>query len=377
MALTDRTLINTILHECHVSVAAGHLSEDRTLERAKTCAWWPNWKKDVAEYCQKANRATVHIDWVTALPPGGDRHYNAFLVLFETYSKTPMFLPLIETQKFTSALWTNLHNLFRTKLSFSTAYHPQIDGLEERMIQKLEDMIRRFCAYVLEFKDSDDFTHDWCTLIPALELSYKSSIHSLTSKTPAMLEKGWNPRLPYDTLKKDLADIHPTESTFKLIPDKERHHENRFMQDSFKYAKEIWDKTHKPPDFTIGDLVLVSTLNFNNIKGPKKLKDSFVGPFIIKELHGPNSVQLELTGELMNKKPAFPVSLIKPYSSSDKELFSLRNKPPLEIPPLQEGEEKKIVEVLKERRTRNKKEREYLVSHRNKLKKINGYLRRI
>ncbi|MBW0546128.1 hypothetical protein O181_085843 [Austropuccinia psidii MF-1] len=64
MALTDRTLINTILHECHDNVAAGHLSEDRTLERVKNCSWWPNWNKDVAEYCQtcerfqKANRAT-------------------------------------------------------------------------------------------------------------------------------------------------------------------------------------------------------------------------------------------------------------------------------------------------------------------------------
>ncbi|MBW0583744.1 hypothetical protein O181_123459 [Austropuccinia psidii MF-1] len=86
---------------------------------------------------------------------------------------------------------------------------------------------------------------------------------------------------------------------------------------------------------------------------------------MIKALHGPNAVQLELTGELMNKHPAVPVSLIKPYSSSDKELFPLRNKPPLKIPPLEEGEEKKIVKVLKERRTRNKKEREYLVSYRN------------
>ncbi|MBW0524387.1 hypothetical protein O181_064102 [Austropuccinia psidii MF-1] len=64
MALTDRTLIYTILHECHDIVAAGHLSKDRTLERVKTCSWWPNWKKDVAEYCQtcdrfqKENRAT-------------------------------------------------------------------------------------------------------------------------------------------------------------------------------------------------------------------------------------------------------------------------------------------------------------------------------
>ncbi|MBW0565406.1 hypothetical protein O181_105121 [Austropuccinia psidii MF-1] len=86
---------------------------------------------------------------------------------------------------------------------------------------------------------------------------------------------------------------------------------------------------------------------------------------MIKALHGPNSVQLEFTGELMNKHPAFPVSLIKPYSSSDKELFPLRNKPPLEIPPLEEGEEKKILKVLKERRTRNKKEREYLLRYRN------------
>ncbi|MBW0499579.1 hypothetical protein O181_039294 [Austropuccinia psidii MF-1] len=82
--------------------------------------------------------------------------------------------------KFTSELWTNLHKLLGTKLSFSTAYHPQTEGFAERMIQTLEDMIARFCAYGLEFKDSYGLTHDWYTLIPELELSYK---------TPAMLEK--------------------------------------------------------------------------------------------------------------------------------------------------------------------------------------------
>ncbi|MBW0541959.1 hypothetical protein O181_081674 [Austropuccinia psidii MF-1] len=158
----------------------------------------------------------------------------------------------------------------------------------------------------------------------------------------------------------DLVCIHPTASSFKIMLDKARHHVNRCMQDSLKYAKEKWHKSHKPPDFKRGDLVLESTLNFNNRRGPKKLKDSFAGPLMIKALHGPNGVQLELTGEPMNKHPMLPVSLIKPYSSSDKEFFSLRNKPPLG-----EGEEKKIVKVLKERRTRNKKEREYLVRYRN------------
>ncbi|MBW0561349.1 hypothetical protein O181_101064 [Austropuccinia psidii MF-1] len=62
LALTDRTLINTILHEFHDSVAAGHLSEDSILERVKTCSWWPNWKKDVADYFQTVTDARKQIE---------------------------------------------------------------------------------------------------------------------------------------------------------------------------------------------------------------------------------------------------------------------------------------------------------------------------
>ncbi|MBW0575241.1 hypothetical protein O181_114956 [Austropuccinia psidii MF-1] len=116
------------------------------------------------------------------------------------------------------------------------------------MIQTLEDMIRRFCAYGLELKDSECFNHDWCTLIPKLELAYKTSIHASTGKTPAMLEKGWDPKLPVDTLKKDLVDIHPTASRFKLFLDKVRHHANQSMNDAFEYAKQNWDKSNKTPN---------------------------------------------------------------------------------------------------------------------------------
>ncbi|MBW0477399.1 hypothetical protein O181_017114 [Austropuccinia psidii MF-1] len=56
MTLKDKNLINTTLHECHDSIVSGHLSEDRTLERVKTCSWWPNFRKDVPQYCQKCDR---------------------------------------------------------------------------------------------------------------------------------------------------------------------------------------------------------------------------------------------------------------------------------------------------------------------------------
>ncbi|MBW0493393.1 hypothetical protein O181_033108 [Austropuccinia psidii MF-1] len=89
----------------------------------------------------KSSWEVVHIYWVTALPPSGYKSYNACLVIVDRYSKTPIFLPC---HKDDTAM-----ELFGTKLSFSTAYHPQTDGLDERMIQTLEDMIRRFCAYGL------------------------------------------------------------------------------------------------------------------------------------------------------------------------------------------------------------------------------------
>ncbi|MBW0516487.1 hypothetical protein O181_056202 [Austropuccinia psidii MF-1] len=284
--------MDLVLKECHDSPFSGHLSEDRRREKVKTCIWWPMWKDNLSEYskncdrCQKANKSTGkrlgnmikiqessrpwkigHMDWVTGLPPGGDKSHNAFLVIVDRSSKTPIFLPCHKDDtamdtalliwnrvlswtgiftkiisdrdpKLTSALWTNLYQLFGTKLSFSKAYHPQTDGLAERMNKTLEDMVRRICAYGLEFKDHDEFNHYWCTLLPALELAYKTSIRASTNKTPAVLEKRWNPKLPQYSLRKYLVEMHPKAADFKGMLDKTRNNAVSCMEDSFAYAKD-------------------------------------------------------------------------------------------------------------------------------------------
>ncbi|MBW0587246.1 hypothetical protein O181_126961 [Austropuccinia psidii MF-1] len=136
-----------------------------------------------------------------------------------------------------------------------------------------------------------------------------------------MLEKGWNPRLPANKLRKDLIEIHPTASSLKIMLDKVKYHAKQIMNDAFDYAKQKWDKSHKVPDFKVGKLVLVSTLNSNKLKGQRKLKDSHLGPFVIVALDGTNEVQVEYSGELKNKHPNFPVSLIKPYNQLTKNCF--------------------------------------------------------
>ncbi|MBW0496575.1 hypothetical protein O181_036290 [Austropuccinia psidii MF-1] len=268
LTVVDRDHIFLILQECHDCPYMGHMSEERTKERVASTAWWPKWEQELSEYinncerCQKANRKhgkkygllqhieepkppweTINMDWVTGLVPGGKENYNSCLIIFDRFRKSMRCLPFhkedtaIDTDllfwnniistcgvpkinisdrdpKFTSEFWTNLYEMLGTKLSFSTAYHSQTDGLVERMIQTMEDILRRFCAYGIQYKDHEGYTHYWVTLLPAVQLAYNTSQHSATGKTPALVEKGWNPLLPVDHLKKNLLTIHPTDKDF-------------------------------------------------------------------------------------------------------------------------------------------------------------------
>ncbi|MBW0503167.1 hypothetical protein O181_042882 [Austropuccinia psidii MF-1] len=162
------------------------------------------------------------MDWVTGLVPGGRENFNAFLIIVDRCSKSVRFLPchkeetaintdlifwnnIISTcgvpkiiisdrdTKFTSEFWTNIYDMQGTKIAFSTSYHPQTDGLAERMIQTMEYIIRRFGAYGMEYKYHEGYTNDWVTLLPAVQLAYNTSKHSTTRKSPSLVEKGCSP----------------------------------------------------------------------------------------------------------------------------------------------------------------------------------------
>ncbi|MBW0462994.1 hypothetical protein O181_002709 [Austropuccinia psidii MF-1] len=131
-----------------------------------------------------------------------------------------------------------------TEISFSTDYHPQTDGLAERMIQEMEDILRRFCAYGMEYKD-----HEWVTLLPAVQLAYNTTQHSTTGKTPALVENGWNPLLPVDQLKKNLLNIHPTAKDFHEMWKRACDTSSKCISEANEYNNQRWDELHMEPDF--------------------------------------------------------------------------------------------------------------------------------
>ncbi|MBW0467776.1 hypothetical protein O181_007491 [Austropuccinia psidii MF-1] len=255
-----------------------------------------------------------------------------------------------------------------TKLEFSTAYHPQTDGLAERMIQKMEDIIKRFCAYGMEYKDHEGYTHYWVTLLPAVHLAYNTIQHSTTWKPPSLVEKGWNPLLPVDQLKKNLLNIHPTAKDFHDMWKRDCDTAARCIAEEKEYNKQRWDKSHMEPDFKEGDQVLMSTLNFNNIKGPRKMRYSFLGPFTSIKCIGKNAVEVKLTEEFSRKHPVSPVSLVKPYFHTEEDKFPSRKKNPTP-PEIVEVETfpGPVSKIIKARKIRlnGKDQRQYLVRFKN------------
>ncbi|MBW0467294.1 hypothetical protein O181_007009 [Austropuccinia psidii MF-1] len=133
----------------------------------------------------KNPREIINMDRVTGLVPGSKENYNACLVIVDRFRKSFRCLPchkedttmdtalsfwnnIIATcglppiiisdrdPKFTSESWTKLSDILGTKIKFYKAYHPQIDGISERMMKIMEDIITRFYAYGTEYENHEE-----------------------------------------------------------------------------------------------------------------------------------------------------------------------------------------------------------------------------
>ena len=71
--------------------------------------------------------------------------------------------------RFTSKFWKGLQTAMGTRLDFSTTFHPQTDGKNERLNQVLKNMLR---ACVLEFSGS------WDSHLHLMEFAYNNSFQA-------------------------------------------------------------------------------------------------------------------------------------------------------------------------------------------------------
>ncbi|KZV41358.1 Retrotransposon protein, Ty3-gypsy subclass, partial [Dorcoceras hygrometricum] len=200
-----------------------------------------------------------------------------------------------------------------TKLTFSTAFHPQTDGQSERVIQILEDLFR---ASVLDFSDSWDFK------FPVIEFTYNSSYQASIEMAPYEALYGRKCRLPilWDDIG-EITEIGPdiveqTTEAIKRIRDRIKTAQSR--------QKSYADSHRRDLNFEVGDHVF---LKISPMKGVIRfgrkgnLSPRFIGPFQILERIGTLAYRLALPREMSIVHNVFHISALRKYIANPSHVL--------------------------------------------------------
>lgn len=378
-------LVDVVLSGIHDSA---HEGNQKTIERVRRDFYWKGWKKTIQDYirncvvCQRnkwetlqpagllqllpiptAIWADISMDFVEALPKVSGK--SVLLVVVDRFSKYAHFIPLghpytaesvarvffseifrlhglPETivsdrdKVFQSAFWKELFRLSGTKLSFSTAYHPQSDGQNEVVNRTIEMYLR--CL-------TGDRPRRWLMWVPWAEYCYNTSYHTALQTTPFKLVYGRDPPrlLNYDggLSKVEVVDQALIDRTSFLQEARTR------LAEAQQRMKTAYDGHHRLIDYKVGDWVWMKLQPYKQLSVSKttftKLSPKFYGPFEVVEKIGSVAYRLALP-EGSRIHNVFHVSLLKPHRGSPPAVVT-------ELPPTLDG--KTLLTPFKVLRVRN------------------------
>ena len=364
----DEEIKRLVLEEAHRSKYTIHPGATKMYHDLKRDWWWQGMKKDVTEFvarcltCQKVKIEhrkppgllqnleipewkwdSISMDFIMGLPLTSSGH-NAIWVIVDRLTKSAHFLAIAaeyslerlariymkeivrlhgipnsivsdRDPRFTSRFWKALQDAMGTRLSYSTAYHPQTDGQTERTIQTLEDMLR---ACAIELAGSwDDHLH-------LAEFAYNNSYHSSIKMAPYEALYGRKCRSPIcwtelnerTLLGPDLVD--ETTKKIKVIQQKLLTAQSR--------QKSYADMRRRPLEFMEGEHVFLRVTPMTGIGRAiraKKLSPRFMGPYEILERIGPVAYRIALPPQLANLHDVFHVSQLKKYQPDPSHIIEM------------------------------------------------------
>ena len=359
-----RHLVTFIIDSTHCSVLGGHLGMNKTYDRLKGRFFRPGLKDKVekaireCDTCQKVkSRRNFTAPLQPILPsrpgellatdltgamtktPRGNRYAMVIVDHFTKFANI-YALPNIEAttiadrlidhmmkfgivEKILSDLGTQLQSqvleLVYETLGIqrlrTTPYHPECDGISERLVQTTKKML---AAFVNERCD------DWDLYVNKVAFAYNTSVHITTQQTPFELQFGRMPIIPIDLIfdqdqptprpRNDRAHdetVIDGDEDVTYLRDAFDNHNDKLPQTAKDYlaelkrtlklayehatatrdhkmdkAKLIYDRKAHPDAYETGDLVLAShpAIVSGQTRGLAKKKH---GPFRVLERIGP------------------------------------------------------------------------------------------
>ena len=349
-----------VVQELHSTPYSAHPGIQRTIARVRRSFFWKGMLGDIRQFvencpvCQteksdhtlakgklmstqipETKWSEISIDFVTDLPPSANGRDSILVtvdkatrmvhlapcrknitatgtaqLLWNTvirYHGIPRAIYSDRGAKFTARSWQELWRLTGTKLGFSSAYHPQTQGVVERMNSVVSQTLR---CLIHESRD----VRKWEILLPTVEMVINSLPNQSTGFSPFYLNYGHEPVMPLQLIRGNESISTESVASFinRVTSDWELAKEN--LQRSVGIQKKYYDRRHRDVKYKVGDLVLLSTRNLKMKGTPGKLQRRFVGPFRVIETIGQQAYRLSLP-EDWKIHPVFHVSLLKNWNT--------------------------------------------------------------
>ena len=241
--VVPQVLVDDVLHALHGGIGGGHLGITKTLRKIRERFYWPGLQKDVEDWCRKCARCAqakspstsaraplvpsvvgvpmerVALDIIGPLPKS--RRGNKYVLVISDYFTrwaeavslpnqeastvaqalmnewicrygAPESIHTDQGRNFESKLFSELCDLLDIHKTRTTPYHPQSDGLVERLNRTLRQLL------TIQMQKCPEDT--WDDHLAPLMLAYRSSIHDSVKFTPHYLMFGREVRLPVDIM---------------------------------------------------------------------------------------------------------------------------------------------------------------------------------
>jgi hypothetical protein len=362
-----------VLHEAHdTPIGGGHFGPDRTYMQLRARFFWPRMWEAVRRYvegcdmCHRINgRAGLPMGLLRPLPIASRRWERIgvdFIVdLPETTSGNDCIVTFVDhltkrahwrpckktldaagfAQLFVDEIvrlhgmpseivsdrdvrfqdyWAEVVRRLGSRLSKSTAFHPQTDGQAENANKTVVRYLQAFATHQVD---------DWDQLLPLAEFTYNSSIHRSTKMAPFEADLGYTPDLPLDAV----TSIK-TQSASALRGSAFVDHLARILrvtQDRLLEAQDVQaadaNRHRQPVDqrVRVGASVFLDAkdlpITYANVRpNRRKLVHRFLGPYKIVRMVNPNAVELDLPND-MQIHDVVNVSRLKVDRTNDERIY--------------------------------------------------------
>ncbi|UYV61797.1 K02A2.6-like, partial [Cordylochernes scorpioides] len=377
LLVIPRHLRPDVLRSLHDNPTAGHLGLAKTHDRIRRKYFWPGLLRSIRKYvghcreCQRRKHAPlrppgllqpipptsvpfqrVGIDLLGRFPishlgnkwiivctdyltryaitralPSADAQQVAKFVLEDVVLKhgAPREIITDRGRVFQSKLISELTGLCSSAQRFTTAYHPQTNGLNERLNKTLADMLSMYV---------DVEQKEWDVILPFITFAYNTAKQDTTGFTPFSLIHGREAETTLDTLFPLLKDEDQEDYNREIVTRAEetrqlaRLHTLRAQEGN----KRLYDAKHREVSYQPGDKVWIF-IPVRKIGISEKLIKRYFGPYRVTRRISDVTYEVEsldTTNRRRKPKEIVHVVRMKNYRDPDEQLDLPEDEPAVE-----------------------------------------------